>query len=72
MLCDGEEGFDIMLEDCGYEVIDLVNFYVIEVKDFVCDDILCIIVIFVWEFLCIMEEIWVEGGIGFVWIEVMC
>lgn len=70
-LREGEEALDATLAARGYEVVDPVTMYVIEVAALTQNVPPRTAAIPAWEPLKIMEEIWAAGGIGPERIDVM-
>lgn len=60
----GDEHLDEMLEKHGYDIVDPVNFWVIEVDELMKDALPPVSAFSVWPSLSVMNELWEAGGIG--------
>ncbi|WP_298568622.1 GNAT family N-acetyltransferase [uncultured Aliiroseovarius sp.] len=60
----GDEHLDDMLEKHGYQIVDPVNIWVIEVAELTKDALPPVSAFSIWPTLSIMHELWDAGGIG--------
>ena len=60
----GDEHLDDMLEKHGYDIIDPVNFWVIEASELTREELPPVSAFSIWPSLSIMNELWDAGGIG--------
>ncbi|MDE9449474.1 GNAT family N-acetyltransferase [Aliiroseovarius sp. Z3] len=60
----GDEHLDDMLEKHGYQIVDPVNFWAIEVEELTKDAPPPVSAFSIWPTLSIMHELWEAGGIG--------
>ena len=68
---EGQDELDNALATRGYTVLDPVNIYSCPVEQLCDTHIPRVTVLFIWEPLAIMREIWAHGGIGPERIDVM-
>lgn len=64
MIREGEEAFDRLLAEAGYEIIDPVNAYVCPVPHLTREHPPGVTTFDVWEPMAIQADIWAAGGIG--------
>lgn len=71
MIREGEQGFDQILSDKGYKVVDPVVVLTTEITALTDIPVPRLAAFTIWEPLAIMREIWCQGGIGPARIDVM-
>ncbi|MBI1495173.1 GNAT family N-acetyltransferase [Halocynthiibacter styelae] len=71
MIREGEDALDQALETRGYKVKDPVTLWLAEIDEIASEDAPRMSAFTVWPPVGIMEELWVEGGIGPARLDVM-